>query len=792
MKVSYNWLKEFVDFDFTPQELGEQLTMVGIEVEEIISQLPQFNGVLVARVLSVNKHPNADKLSICEVHTGKENLQVICGAPNVAQGQIVPFAPPGTKLPNGMKIQKAKIRGVESLGMICSEAELGISNESAGIWELPKDWELGGDVHDILTAEQDHILDLSITPNRPDAMSMLGIAREVAAITSGKYRLPEIQIEESDEKADDLITVEIECSDGCPRYSARVIKNLKINPSPVWMAHRLEAAGIRPINNIVDITNYVLLELGQPLHAFDLAEIAGNKIIVRYSLPGEKFITLDEKERILPPNTVMICDAEKSVAIGGIMGGLNSEVSNSTQDVLLESAYFTPARIAFSSKKLGLTSEASQRFERGVDPQGVIRANDRAAYLLKKIAAGCVLKGVVDAYPNKYHERMVKIRPSRVNVLLGTKLLEKNIANIFSRLKIKYENSEALVPSFRPDLEREVDLIEEVARLIHFENIPIREFTSLDYNILPNPDEILYAFLKNQILELGFSEVITNSMISARDLAAIDDKDPVMVLNPISDDMNAMRTSLLPGLLKVAAHNINRNLPRLRIYEMGRIFIKNIEHVEKSQPYFLSALMHGSKVSASWEGSSLTIDFYDIKGLVQALLSKIFLDKYEFILYDKNVYFSTDQVIGIEANGVIIGHFGRVRREVCKCYDIESPVFAFELSVAKLRTMINLERRYEYFSRFPYVEKDVAFVVDIQTTAAAIEGVIWQAGKPLINHVEVFDLYESEQLGKNKKSIAYRLRFQSPERTLEDREVNNLFDKIIRTVQHKLDAALRE
>ena len=792
MKISYNWLKEYVDFDFSPQALAQQLTMVGIEVEEIISLLPEFKGVIVAKVLSVNRHPNADKLTICQVDTGRENLQVICGAPNVAQGQIVPLAPPGTRLPNGMKIQKAKIRGVESFGMICSEEELGLADESAGIWELPKNWQPGHDVHTILQAEQDYILDLSITPNRPDAMSMVGIAREVAAILAVQYRMPEIKLTESNEKAEGAVTIINESVAGCPRYSARVINNLKIGPSPLWMQKRLKAAGLRPINNIVDITNYVLLELGHPLHAFDLARISGNKIIIRDSLPGEKFTTLDEKERILPENTVMICDSEKPVAIGGIMGGLNSEVSKNTVDVLLESAYFNPVRIASSSKKLGLSSEASQRFERGVDHEGIIRANDRAAFLLMQLAGGSVRKGVVDNYPRKYPLRKVKIRTSRVNLLLGTNLSEKEITDIFARLEIKYANNEATVPSFRPDLEREVDLIEEVARLVHFENIPIREQTVINYNILPNQDDALYSFLRKQILELGFSEVITNSMISARDLAAIDKRAHVKVLNPISDDMNAMRTSLLFGLLKVAAHNINRNMPELRIYELGRIFSDNGTYDITTQPYYLSALMHGSRAIRSWDRYSLPIDFYDIKGIVQAFLSKIFLDKYEFILYDKNIFFDANQVVGIEANGTILGHFGLMSKEICKLFDIDSPVYAFELSVAKVQSVVSLDRRYEYFPRYPYVEKDVAFVVYTSTTAGEIEEVIWHTGKPLINHVEVFDLYQSEQLGANKKSIAYRLRFQSSERTLADKEVNNLFERIIREVKHKLNASLRD
>jgi phenylalanyl-tRNA synthetase beta chain len=792
MKVSYNWLKEYVTCDFSPEELAAELTMVGIEVEEIISMLPEFHGIIVAKVKAVEKHPNADKLTICQVYTGKETVQVICGAPNVSQGQTVPFAPPDTSLPNGMRIKKAKIRGTESFGMICSEEELGLAKESEGIWELPQEWQVGQDVHSILLNQQDYVLDLSITPNRPDAMSMIGIAREVAAITSGKYKFPEIKFKESQQQAKDVVSVEIQSPNGCPRYAARVIKDLKIGPSPAWMAQRLEAGGIRPINNIVDITNYVLLELGQPLHAFDLAQISGNKIIVRDSVPNEIFTTLDEKDRVLPANTVMICDAQKPVAIGGIMGGLNSEVSYTTVDVLLESAYFTPTRIASSSKKLGLSSEASQRFERGIDPEGVIRACDRASGLLAEYAGGTVLSGVVDSYPIKYKARKVKIRPDRVNIVLGTDLSENEISNILHRLEIKYDKSHAIVPSFRPDLEREVDLIEEVARIVHFENIPTREQTELDYNILPNENELLLTFIKSQILELGFSEVITNSMISKRDLDAVKSNNPIMVINSISDDMNAMRPSLIPGLLKIAAHNINRNIPDLRIFELGRVFLNTDDYSPESQPYYISGLIHGIRAKTGWEKSLLPIDFYDIKGIVQAFLNKIFLDKYEFILYDRNIYFDSNQVVGIKVKNTLVGHFGLIKQGVGKQFEIESPVFGFEFSLMDLQSRIELNRHYQDYSRFPYVEKDVAFIVDISTGAGEIENVIWETGKPLINYVEVFDLYQSDILGDNKKSIAFRMRFQSHDRTLKDKEVNSLFDRIIKVVQQKIEASLRE
>ena len=647
MRVSYNWLKEYVKFDVSPDVLAEKLTMAGLEVEEVIPLLPKFEGIIVGRVISVENHPNADKLTLCRVDTGNEQLDVICGAPNVSEGQTIPFAPIGTKLPNGLVIKKAKIRGVESFGMICSEQELGLTENSDGIWVLSPDLKLGRDLYEQLEKKQDFVLDISVTPNRPDAMSMVGIARDVSAILSEKLKKPDFNLSEITEKATNRVSVSIKNADGCPRYAARVIRNVKMGKSPQWMAERLIAGGFRPINVIVDITNYVLLELGQPLHAFDLSQVKGNRIEVRDSFNDEEFTSLDEKERKLPPTTVMICDAEKPVAIGGIMGGLNSEVSEATTDILLESAYFNPERIGASSKKLGLQSEASQRFERGVDPSGIPLACDRAAWLMAELAGGEVLEGIVDEYPVKIKPKKVKVRLKRINHLLGTRLSEKEVSSIFSRLEISYQKGEAIIPTFRPDLEREVDLIEEVARLINYDNIPVKEQTNIDYDVSPNRDEILHQFLKSEIREQGYYEVLTNSMVSSRELETIEKNDFVKIMNPISDDMNIMRRSLIPGLLKVLAYNLNRNATELRIYEMGRVFHSSETESPDSQPYFLSGLMYGLRRHPGWSEEESEVDFYDIKGSVEAYLDKIFLDNFELILYDKTIYFDQDQVIGI-------------------------------------------------------------------------------------------------------------------------------------------------
>jgi len=792
MKVSYNWLKDYIEFSYSPVELSEKLTMVGIEVEAIRQTVPEFDGIIVAKVLTVDDHPNADKLSVCKVDTGTGTYSVICGAPNVAAGQLVPFAPTGTRLPVGITIRKTKIRGIDSVGMICSEQELGMADHSDGIWILPDGWQIGADVQKKLAELQDYILELSITPNRPDAMSMIGIAREIAAIVNRPLKYPEISLNETAEKAADVISVDIDDIHGCPRYTARVIRGVTLGSSPAWMANRLRAAGMRPINNIVDITNYVLLEFGQPLHAFDMAEISDHKIIVRASKPGEVFTTLDDKQRGLPENTVMICDAEKTVAIGGIMGGQNSEVSETTVDILLESAYFTPMRISAASKRLGLSSEASQRFEKGVDPEAVVTASDRAAAMMAEFAGGKVLSGIVDAYPVKVPKRNIPVRVNRINHVLGTDLTEETVTDYLRRLQISFTDGIVTAPSFRPDIEREIDVIEEVARSMNFDNIPTKPLSMLPYDLPVNRDDRLLDILRANLRELGFYEVLTNSMIPQRDLDGIDDRQPVKILNPISDDLNVMRTSLFPGLLKVLSHNINRNMEDLRIFELGRVFEKIKSTDDISQVYKVAMLIHGARHAGTWDTEPLDIDFYDIKGIVEAFKAKIALDNLEFILYSNKVYFDREQTVELKLGREILGHFGRIDQAVCKRFDIDSDVFGCELDVPLLLTHLSGQRMYQQFSRFPYVEKDLAFVVNRDINADQLYQVIYETGRPLVNFIEAFDLYQGDRLPEDKKSLAFRIRFQSTERTLTDAEVNTVFQKIIRMVQKKLPATLRE
>jgi len=795
MKVSYNWLKDYVKIDYSPEDLAEKLTGAGVEVEEILCKIPEFTGVVVGKVNDVRKHPDADKLSVCKVSDGSEEFQVICGALNVQTGQTVPFARTGAKLVGNFKIKKAKIRGIESFGMICSKEELGLEKKSEGIWALAGDgYQLGQDFHSILNRAQDYIFDLFITPNRPDCLNFIGIARELSAITRKDLNIPEIDLQESEnKKAAELVSINIENPEGCPRYAARVINNVKIGPSPEWLVERLEAASIRSINNVVDITNFVLMETGHPLHAFDLNEIKGAEVNVRYSRKGEKFTTLDEKERVLPENTVIICDAERAVAIGGIMGGMNSEVTEKTQHVLLEAAYFKRENIAVSSKKLGLSTEASQRFERGADIDGVIYALDRAADLMATLASGEVAKGIIDEYPQKAPVVTVPFRTSRVNHVLGSTLGGQEIIEPLKYLGFKIADTLVTVPSYRVDVHQEIDLIEEVARMVNYDNLPTRIETKIPYDKAGGFREDLYnGMLREKMIELGFLEALTNSMISNTDTQPFSDEEPVSILNPISDDMAIMRPLLLPGLLKSVDFNLNRNISNVRLFELGRVFKYKGKGESPDQPYHIAAVMCGNRDGAKWEASAHTVDFYDIKGIVEAMFSKIFLDKIQLILYDNRKYLSPDESVGINFKNMNIGCYGRLSDQVLKQFNIEVPVYAFELSLDPLLEATKKRRQFVPIPRFPYVEKDMALVLDDSKPASEVTDYIKSIGGPLLKTVEVFDVFRGGKLPAGKKSLAIRMHFQSAERTLSDEEVDTIFKKIIKEASKAFKASLRD
>jgi len=790
MKISYKWLTDYIDIDISVDELAQKITDSGVEVEETIQRLPQFNNIVLGKVESVEKHPDADKLSVCMVSDGSASFQVICGAPNVKADQHVAFAKIGTHFPNGLKIKKAKIRGIESHGMICSKEELGLEDKSQGIWELDSDMLLGTDINDVLEAYNDTVFDLFITSNRPDCLSHIGIAREIAAFTAKKVNYPEINIKESSSRVEDLVKIDIEYPQGCPRYAARVIQNVKIGPSPQWLSQKLEAIGLRSINNVVDVTNFVLNELGQPLHAFDYDLVEDHHIIVKKSQPKQKFTTLDSKERILPDDTVMICDGKKAVAIGGVMGGLNSEVNDKTTNILLESAYFNYVNIIQTTRKLGLITDASNRFDKGTDPENVIYALDRAAQLICELAGGEIAQGIVDAYPQKIKPVVIPFRPQQVNRILGTDLSESKIMQTLSGLDLVDAKGGIAVPSYRVDLRKEIDLVEEVARLINLDEIPTSTFEPVYLDQKENQDETLFEYTRNLLIDIGLQEVFTNSMISTASAEAID-KDNVKILNPISEDLATMRPSLLQGLLAVILHNKNRNNHDLKLFEMGRVFISKGSEKLPEQPLNLALALCGKRDRQFWGGDANDVDYYDLKGMVEMLLEGIHVSAQKFSIKKQRIYESYYS-IELSIDGSKVGHCGKLDDALLKKFDIKTDVFFAEFNFDILKKFILLDKKYNTIGKYPYIEKDLALLLNTDISSLEVIEFIKSKGGKLLRNVNVFDVYADKKIESSQKSIAFRLRFQSDERTLQDDEVDQIFRKIIKKCQENFKASLRE
>jgi phenylalanyl-tRNA synthetase beta chain len=799
LKASLNWLKSLVDLtDISSEDIIHQLTMSGLEVEDVVDENKKYKGFIVGYVKDKQKHPKADKLSVCTVYDGAKDLQVICGAPNVEAGQKVVFAPEGTIIPKGnFKIGRAKIRGIESFGMICSEDELELSNDHSGIMILPEDKEAGTPISEAL-GFNDILLEIAITPNRPDALSHIGIARDLAALYNRPLTIPSVEIQESDKKVEDYASIEIEDKSNCPRYSAKVILNTKVEESPEWLKERISKIGLRPINNLVDITNYIMYETGQPLHAFDLDLLAGSKIIVRSTREKSKFTTLDSKERQLNEGTLLICDAEKPVAIAGVMGGENSEISSSTRNILIESAYFNPSSIRKTSKHLSLSTDASYRFERGTDPGGTVYAAERAAEMIKKISGGDILKGVIDIYPSEITEKEVILRFSRVKKVLGYEIEKGKIGRILLALgmKVVRANDDELrvsVPLNRPDIEREIDLIEEAARINGYDNIPaVKKIT---ITLGEKEDESTFTATVREISAgLGFYEMINNPLQSEK-LAAMTG-DPVKLLNPLSSDMAYLRTSLIPGALAVVERNINAGEKNLELFEIGNVFNKKVQGEIKSFDDFeertkLLFIISGKMKEKTWIGDEKQSDFYYLKGAINSFLCKISLDNAlnDFYYQEENRIF--DITYSKKSSEAESGYGGRVKKEVLKQFDIQQDVFCFEFDFDLLKRIKRPDKKYKEPLRFPKIIRDFAFIFDKEVAFEDAKKHIIKSGSGLLKSVEIFDIFESQSLGENKKSMAFTLEFYDTGRTLTEEEVEKEFNSLISAVAEKFNAKLR-
>jgi phenylalanyl-tRNA synthetase beta chain len=798
MRISLNWLKEYVDIDVSVEELTQRLTMLGIEIEAIEQPGAEIANVFVGKILSIDPHPNADKLVVCKTDVGRaEPVQIICGAKNMKPGDKVPTAVVGATLPGGFQIGQRKMRGIESFGMMCSVQELGMGEEHDGLLILDPEAPIGEDIKPVLGLD-DVILEVEITPNRGDWACMIGIARELAAYYGKPLRIPELVLRESAQKAPDLSSVTIEDPELCPRYIGRVLSGVKIKPSPQWMCQRLIAAGQRPINNVVDVTNYVLLETGHPLHAFDYEKLAENRIVVRRARVGESATTLDGAPRPLEDDMLVIADARNPQAVAGVMGGADSEVGETTTMVFLESAYFKPASIRRTSKLLGMSTEASQHFQRGADPEMALYAINRAAMLMQQLAEAEVAQGLLDEYPAPVPVKKVTLRYARTNRLLGTQVpTEQQVATIQGLgFTILDQTSDACcfrVPTWRHDVSMETDLIEEIARFYGYDQIPSTLPAARQTEIVFAPNEAVVRRLRHLLVGLGLTEFYnwTFSSSEAVQKAGLGDAYSSMVTleNPLSENYATMRSSLLPGLLANAAHNFNHNVPDLAAFEIGPVYCP-VEGAElPDQPLRLGIVLAGTPAPKSWCATPAKADFYDLKGYAEAVLEFFGLSG-AFQPSALNVY-QQGQSAEVMMNSTCVGHFGKVKKTVLDAYGLGQDLFLLELHLSDMIENAAPRAIFQAIPGFPASLRDLAVLVDRDLPAGALLETARKAGGKLLKSVEVFDVYTGKQVPEGKKSVALNLLFQSGERTLTDADTQKAWDAVLKCLQKEYQAELR-
>lgn len=793
MKVSLNWLKEYVDIDISPDRLAEILITAGLEVEGISKIGEGLSHVVVARILSMTPHPNADRLTLCSVGTGERTHSIVCGAKNMKEGDLVALALPGAHLPNGVKITKSKIRGEVSEGMLSSETELGLAKESAGIMVLPE----GLTVGELLTKAlmlDDTIFDVNLTPNRPDCLSIIGIAREVAALTGKALKRPNIGLSESHFGASSVVSVEILDLDACPRYTARAISDVRVGPSPLWIKRRLEASGIRSINNVVDVTNYVMMETGQPLHVFDLDMLAGRKIKVRKAADGEKITTLDGLERALDGDTLVIADNERVAAIAGVMGGIESEVSGSTLNLLLESAYFKPSIIRKAAKKFALHSESSHRFERGIDPNGVLDASNRAVELILKVAGGSASVGLVDIYPNKINPVSIEMRLNKAESILGLGLDSESVVDGFKRLEFaveKLDEGRIMVtpPTFRVDMTREIDLIEEVARLTGYDNIPITYPTVAAKAGKKDKNGILQDRVRGFLSDTGFYEAVTYGFLSPKALSPFlpPEAVPIRVLNPLSEEQSAMRTTVIPSLLEVVGRNRSHQNEDLRLFEIGRIF--PFKGDDRGERVVLSGIMTGLRHGKRWNLPADELDFFDAKGVIDGLLERIGVSA-TFIPTETIRFLHPGKTAVIQADGLDVGVLGEIHPDIMEGFDIKGKAYAFEIELDGIIESVRAAS-FVHIPKFPSVYRDIAVVVDNDILADRLYKTI-KGVDPMIEDVALFDVYVGRPIPDGKKSMAYSVKYRAHDRTLREEEVNALHERVLSAIKDMVGGFLRE
>ncbi len=810
MKFTLNWLKEYLDISLTAAEIADRLTMLGLEVDSVEELHQGLDNIKVARILAVEPHPDADRLTLCDVDAGEETpVRVVCGAPNARAGLVTAIALPGAILPSGMKVKRAKVRGHESAGMLCAEDELGISSDHGGLIELDDSLVIGQEISQALGLV-DTMIEVDLTPNRPDCASVIGIAREVAGF-AGATLTPSVARKDLPALTGtgSSFSIKVEDPENCPRYAARLLRNVTIGPSPWWLKNRLLAIGQRPINNIVDITNLVMMEYGQPLHAFDFSKLAQGTIVVRRPRAGESLTTLDGVQRELNPDMLLICDSEKPVAVAGVMGGENSEVSAETVDILLESAYFNPVSIRRTARNLKLATEASYRFERGVDPEGIPVALERAVRLMVEIAGAVVEPGGVDVCGTLPDKPLLTLRVRRANDLIGTSLTAEEMAAILTGIELGVEEIhpeylKVRPPSFRVDIEREIDLVEEVARIVGYGDIP----TSLPMIPMSFAEQDKGRNLRRKILgimtSLGFSEVINYSFVSERhsDLLALDTDDPrrngIRLLNPLTEDQSVMRTMLLPGVLENVRRNIHQQNTEIRLFEIGKVFFSRGQDEQPEERMHLAAVLSGRR----HPGSSLlhfgqeSVDLSDVRGAVETILQELGL------LQSISIVAAGDDAPGyarkgtcssiVNSSGSSLGVIGRLLPEVARSFGIKQDLLFMTLDLEELADCAGEPARFTPLPRYPSVTWDIAVLVPDTVAAGDMLKSIRESRESLVEHVELFDIYQGKSIEKGLKSVAFTITYRSVKQTLDDETVNRVHQKIIQKLISDFNGRLRE
>lgn len=794
MNLPMSWLNDYMDIDVTPKEYADRLTMTGSKVEGYETAGEAIQNVVTGKVLTCVAHPDSDHLSVCTVDAGTgEELQIVCGAPNVKAGIIVPVALSGATLPGGVKIKKGKMRGVVSNGMLCSHDELGISEDvlgytpEYGILILPDDTPIGKDIKDIFGMTET-VVEFEITSNRPDCFSIIGLARETAVSFDKEFKIPEVKFSENNENINDTLSVEVEDKDKCLRYCARMVKNVKIGPSPAWMQARLNACGVRPINNIVDITNYVLLEYGQPMHAFDLRDLEDNKIVVRRAKDNEVIKTLDDQDRTLTSDDLVIADGKKAVAVAGVMGGFNSEVKDDTTTVVFESATFDGASVRLTAQRIGLRTEASSRYEKGLDYNNTVPAVERACQLIEELGCGENVGGMIDVMGNVKDMETLPFRPEKINAFLGTDVSVSDMVRYFDGLGIKTDLDKMTVtpPSYRPDLVGEADIAEEVARFFGYDRIPTTLLSGEATCGKKTDRQMVRDEISESLTAQGMYEIYTYTFTSPSVFDKLNIplesklRDVVRISNPLGEDTSVMRTTTIAAMLEALSRNYNYRNPSAKLFELGKVFIPTGDNTLPDEPTKITMGMYGDNV-----------DFYDIKGIAEEMFENLHIKKVRYEALTDNPMFHFGRCAKVSAGGKELGIIGQIHPSVCRKFGIDTPVYVGELDFENVFLNINSNVKFKELPKYPALTRDIAMIVDKTVPVAEIERIITKAGGAILEEIKLFDVYEGEQIEKGKKSVAYSAIFRAPDRSLTGEEVQTVFDKIMQKLEGQIGAVLR-